>query len=188
MFIPRNEQGVVVLFAETAQVNGWEFTDISVSFPDAILSKNGELWNTEFEFLSSNFLEHKHDHRRCDLIVCWRHDYPECPIPVIELSTPGTACAEYKKCDPRDKEIEYWRQRALRAEGENKTLQRKLTFRVNEPLPDESTDSASKRLRAIQLVGEGLSQTQVANEIGVHRNTISAWLRGTNGQIVETEV
>jgi len=41
----------------------------------------------EFELYSSNFVEHKHDPNKCDLIICWRHDWKECPnnIDVFEL-------------------------------------------------------------------------------------------------------
>jgi hypothetical protein len=42
----------------------------------------------EFEFESRNFLLHGHDPKKCDVIVCWVHNWPECPkgIQVIELS------------------------------------------------------------------------------------------------------
>ena len=42
----------------------------------------------EFEYESKNFLLHGHDPKRCDVIVCWRHNWKECPeeIEVIELS------------------------------------------------------------------------------------------------------
>jgi hypothetical protein len=42
----------------------------------------------EFELESRNFLKHKHDPNGCDVIVCWVHNWPECPahIEVIELS------------------------------------------------------------------------------------------------------
>jgi len=59
-------------------------------FPDAILVnvKTDESLNIEFEECSSNFKEHKHDPRKCDLIVCAYHDWEEkfpndkCPLPV----------------------------------------------------------------------------------------------------------
>ncbi|MGH9565382.1 MAG: hypothetical protein ACRD4I_05330 [Candidatus Angelobacter sp.] len=41
----------------------------------------------EFEFESRNFLTHGHDERQCDLIVCWKHNWEDCPINVLELST-----------------------------------------------------------------------------------------------------
>jgi hypothetical protein len=39
----------------------------------------------EFEYESRNFLKHLHDARKADIIVCWSHNWPECPLPVIEL-------------------------------------------------------------------------------------------------------
>jgi hypothetical protein len=41
----------------------------------------------EFEYESKNFLLHGHDPKKCDVIVCWRHNWKECPeeIEVVEL-------------------------------------------------------------------------------------------------------
>ena len=41
----------------------------------------------EFEYQSSNFPKHNHDPNQCDTIICWEHDWSECPknIEVIEL-------------------------------------------------------------------------------------------------------
>jgi hypothetical protein len=41
----------------------------------------------EFELQSRNFLEHQHDPTKCDLIICWEHNWPECPLEVLELKT-----------------------------------------------------------------------------------------------------
>jgi hypothetical protein len=41
----------------------------------------------EFEQESRNFLKHMHLASECDLIVCWKHNWPECPLEVIELRT-----------------------------------------------------------------------------------------------------
>jgi len=43
--------------------------------------------NVEVEFESKNFLRHGHDPKKCDVIVCWVHNWPECPecIEVVEL-------------------------------------------------------------------------------------------------------
>jgi hypothetical protein len=30
--------------------------------------------------------KHGHDPKKCDVIVCWVHNWPECPLEVIELS------------------------------------------------------------------------------------------------------
>jgi hypothetical protein len=39
----------------------------------------------EFEYQSRNFVAHFHDVRKCDMIVCWEHNWKECPLEVIEL-------------------------------------------------------------------------------------------------------
>ncbi len=65
---------------------------IQVSFPDCVAKKRddqrGDRWRRvriEFEFRSRNFKDHGHDASRCDLIVCWEHNWPECPLSVVEL-------------------------------------------------------------------------------------------------------
>ena len=40
----------------------------------------------EFEKESRNFLAHMHPAAHCDLIVCWIHNWKECPVEVLELS------------------------------------------------------------------------------------------------------
>ena len=30
-------------------------------------------------------MRHMHDPNGCDIIVCWEHNWPECPLEVIEL-------------------------------------------------------------------------------------------------------
>lgn len=39
----------------------------------------------EFEFLSRSFRDHGDDPKGCDLIVCWAHNWLECPSEVVEL-------------------------------------------------------------------------------------------------------
>ena len=39
----------------------------------------------EFEFESRNFLLHMHEPNKADMIVCWRHNWEECPLEVVEL-------------------------------------------------------------------------------------------------------
>jgi len=46
-----------------------------------------QLVKIEFERESRNFLRHGHLPSGCDVIVCWVHNWPECPVEVIELST-----------------------------------------------------------------------------------------------------
>lgn len=88
-FAPKNELGVVFLFAAVAKKLQFRIVEIKPSFPDCIAYKRSgteeELVRIEFEYKSRNFLSHKHNPDNCDCIVCWEHDWPETPVEVIEL-------------------------------------------------------------------------------------------------------
>jgi hypothetical protein len=88
-YAPQNEIGVVYLFAHIARRKQFRIEEIRPRFPDCIAyRRSGEkekLVRIEFEFRSSSFRSHKHDVKQCDLIVCWTHDWPDCPLEVIEL-------------------------------------------------------------------------------------------------------
>ena len=47
----------------------------------------------EFEYRSRNFFYHGHDAAGCEVIVCWQHDWPDCPIEVLELRRVVAAAA-----------------------------------------------------------------------------------------------
>lgn len=89
---PINEQGVVFLFGMVSRELGFNIESVQQGFPDCegkyLYDPKKTLWakaRIEFEFKSSNFKDHSHDSTQCDFIVCWIHDWPECPIDVIEL-------------------------------------------------------------------------------------------------------
>ncbi len=87
---PINEQGVVFLFGMVAHDLGYMVEAVQGGFPDceakrAVAKDKWQRVRIEFEFESRNFLEHGHLVDGCDLIVCWRHTWPECPIEVLEL-------------------------------------------------------------------------------------------------------
>lgn len=91
-FAPVNEQGVVYLFGMVSQELGFLVESVRVQYPDCegkrCCDPKNNLWEhiyIEFEFKSSNFLEHGHSIDDCDIIVCWLHDWPDCPIEVLEL-------------------------------------------------------------------------------------------------------
>jgi hypothetical protein len=70
---------------------GFVVESIQSGFPDCdakLIRADGtfEGVRIEFEFRSSDFSRHKHDPQGCDILVCWLHDWPECPIEVISLS------------------------------------------------------------------------------------------------------
>jgi hypothetical protein len=87
---PVNEAGVIYLFGTMSERLGFVVVRIQSEFPDceAMRLVGIERWQRiliEFEYESRNFLKHMHNVKGCDLIVCWRHNWPECPLPVIEL-------------------------------------------------------------------------------------------------------
>jgi len=86
-FEPKNENGVVFVFALIAKRLGFEVQRVQANFPDCKARWAGKDTKIEFEYRSSNFGQHRHDPKGCDLIVCWRHDWPAVPggLGVLEL-------------------------------------------------------------------------------------------------------
>jgi len=87
---PTNEMGVVALFIEFRKELGFPFIEIiRTRFPDAVVfekSSRGHIRKyVEFEFKSSGYKSHLKSSRVCHYVVCWEHNWKECPIQVIEL-------------------------------------------------------------------------------------------------------
>jgi len=92
VYAPTNEQGVVFLFGKVAHEFGMYIELIRTGYPDCIAKRfiGKDRWEEiriEFEFKSSHFVRHKHKVEEVDMIVCWEHDWEECPksIEVLEL-------------------------------------------------------------------------------------------------------
>ena len=89
---PMNEAGVVALFSMVARDLGCYIQEIGTDFPDCIVRRdNGRAWEelaVEFEWDSRSFKDHGHDPAKCDMIVCWHHNWIDCPaeIEVVRLS------------------------------------------------------------------------------------------------------
>lgn len=89
---PINEMGVVFLFGTQAARLGYMVTLIQAGFPDCeafrvVAPRRLQRVKIEFEQESRNFLKHGHNVNDCDMIVCWEHNWPECPLEVLELRT-----------------------------------------------------------------------------------------------------
>jgi hypothetical protein len=89
---PVNEGGVVFLFGMVARELGYLVEAVQAGFPDCEAKRQVEAgkWQRvriEFEYESRNFRDHGHPPAGCDVIVCWRHNWPECPpeLEVVEL-------------------------------------------------------------------------------------------------------
>jgi hypothetical protein len=90
---PVNEIGVMVLFGMVAAGLGLQVESVQGKFPDCVAKRQvapgkWQYLRIEFEYESKNFRLHGHDPKGCDMIVCWRHNWKECPaeIEVVELS------------------------------------------------------------------------------------------------------
>jgi hypothetical protein len=88
---PLNEMGVVFAFGLVARPLGFKVLRFQTAFPDCEVLREvvkGQLqrMKLEFEYESRNFLRHGHRIDGCDGIVCWKHNWKECPLEVIELS------------------------------------------------------------------------------------------------------
>lgn len=87
---PVNENGVILLFGMVAGELGFAIDSVQPGFPDCAAKRRvaPQRWESvriEFEHRSRSFREHGHDPAGCDLIVCWEHDWPDCPLEVLAL-------------------------------------------------------------------------------------------------------
>jgi hypothetical protein len=90
---PVNEMGVVMLFGMVARQLGFIVESVQAGFPDCeakmeVYPGRWQRVRIEFEYESRAFKKHCHDEDQCDLIICWRHNWPNCPpkLQVLELS------------------------------------------------------------------------------------------------------
>ena len=85
----RNGSGVCVWTG--GEATGIQRAAIPGAFPDCeafgeVVRGQLQRMKLEFEYESRNFLRHGHRIDGCDGIVCWKHNWKECPLEVIELS------------------------------------------------------------------------------------------------------
>ena len=90
---PLNENGVIFLFSKLHSRLSPPIVIEAIQpwFPDAKGRRKTErgwedLW-IEFKYRSSGAKIYRNLAEQCDVIVCWEHDWKECPIEVIELKT-----------------------------------------------------------------------------------------------------
>jgi hypothetical protein len=88
---PTDESGVIFLFGVVAHLLRFKIQHLQKGYPDceAMREIAPDVWQLvwiEFEFESRNFRSHQHPVHGCDIIVCWTHNWKDCPLEVIELS------------------------------------------------------------------------------------------------------
>lgn len=91
---PVNELGVVYLFGVLHDTFDFRIESIQASFPDCIARRkiSNNRWEElriEFEYESNSFKVHGHNPSDIDIIVCWKHNWKDCPIhiEVVELAS-----------------------------------------------------------------------------------------------------
>jgi hypothetical protein len=87
---PTTENGVIFLFGAMAQDLGFMMIRIQTGFPDGegfreVEPGRWQLKKLEFELESRNYVTHGHPVGGADILVCWKHNWPECPLEVVEL-------------------------------------------------------------------------------------------------------
>jgi hypothetical protein len=89
---PTTEQEVVAVFALVARDLDFLIESIRTGFPDCEAKRRvggpAGPWQrvrVEIEYLARNFVEHNHDPKGCEVLVCWRNNWPDSPIEVIAL-------------------------------------------------------------------------------------------------------
>jgi len=115
VFAPTNEAGVLYLFGAMSVSLGFLVLRVQTAFPDVeamrVVGENRlQRVKIEVENESRNFLKHMHDVTGCDLIVCWEHNWPECPLEVVELKSvleklaaPTEKCQKCQDCQKSPK-------------------------------------------------------------------------------------
>lgn len=85
IYEPINEFETIALFCFLAKELGYKIRSIRSDFPDGILEKDGKEILVEFEFLSSNYLQHCHPKKFNGLCICWRKDVELGDIKIFSL-------------------------------------------------------------------------------------------------------
>ena len=86
---PVSPEGVIFLFGMVAPDLDIYIEEARAEFPRFAGKRyTGEGWEAvsiEAELNSSDFKKQGYDPDKCDILVCWEHDWPDCPLEVIEL-------------------------------------------------------------------------------------------------------
>ena len=87
---PINENGVIYLFGMVSHEIGFMVEAVHGAFPDCEakrhIGKNRyQRVRIKFEYKSSNYKSQGYDSAGADMIVCWLHDWADCPLEVLDL-------------------------------------------------------------------------------------------------------
>ncbi|HLY93160.1 MAG TPA: hypothetical protein VKQ89_07890, partial [Candidatus Angelobacter sp.] len=101
---PTSENAVIFLFGAMARDLGFLMVRLQPGFPDGegfreVEPGRWQLKRIEFEQESRNYVAHGHPVGKAHILVCWKHNWPECPLEVIELRklAPGIGASDGQK-------------------------------------------------------------------------------------------
>ena len=113
VYEPDNEEETVALFLKVMDrlKPSWCVERLQMDFPDGIffdLGRNIDI-RVEFEYFSSHFLQHKHDPKGCDLVICWEDDLSQTTtkdlgLPILALKNELTKFDSKHLCLGRKRE------------------------------------------------------------------------------------
>ena len=85
LYTPQNESETIALFCYLAPRLGYMIKNVRAEFPDAVLIKDGQEIKCEFEYLSSNYIQHGHSQDGSCICICWRKDIEVKGVEVFSL-------------------------------------------------------------------------------------------------------
>lgn len=192
---PKNEIGVIVLFAQQAEKYGFEIVEIQPAFPDALVKKGDTIYRVEFEYQASSFHTHQHDVHDCDLVICWHNDLMDMVLPVLALSSPDWPLTSLVLPSNEARDAFYWKCRAIRAEREMKNLRRsKAGQNGNSLIPSRqrttSKEEAQESLLAYVAKHPTASYSEIAKAIEKSKSTVAYYVNQLiqDGRLTETEL
>jgi len=171
MFEPENELGVIVVFSQQSDRHGFQVKMIRAAFPDAIIEKDGIEYRAEFEFIASSFDQHGHDHRKCDLIICWENDCPDNVLPILALSDEAWAVTDLTLPTDTERAAHYWQRRALRAERSLK-VERALRA-VENGSADKEFKTKKEHIQYLLDTEPGITPTELIMRTGASASYVS---------------
>lgn len=169
--VPRNELQVRELFAARLPEYGYRLVASHSDFPDwLLLDEQGDYIYTEVEHRSSQFAEHGHNPRRCDLIACWEHDWSESPVPVLEFFSGQfiqPKSPKYGDGRKSDLQVNFSASLARYAPPDSNARRRKRR------------EYAASRVRELEEAGVGRGEIMqtIGDELGVSRQALSILLK-----------
>ena len=88
LYEPSKESEIYLIFGLLLPYldDEWVLDESTDGYPDCIFIINGKQTRVEFELNSANFIAHGHDPDKCDMIVCWKDNWPDCNLGILELS------------------------------------------------------------------------------------------------------